>query len=543
MSSSKRKSTSKKITTSDNNSLALGVIDHIAKMLLEGYPISKISDYLSDNVADYRDVFTKVTNDEQCNKAREQANKLRNPELSPVINYKGSSERDNNTRLLNPDNTFKKNISKMILRNGEDFKRSSNKIEILEHYDDDDYDYEDNRPFNWQMIPITENKKKRTKIYFDPAGRGYCGDCWLCGLPVYYYFDYENVTGCGECEHIGGIVASILSGMLTSSIQQSSWSNYGSSHPHCNQNKGDFLSMKFDRNNNQWKVDEDGIATIINNINARIIHANEYDHEFIRNHIDKIQNNLPQKRREMTIRIRNYTNQWCSEANQTLNNERTANYAKRISNIILISYNSVRDKLEKAIRTKKKTGGLILGDRRQFINDNINAPFNHNIEDNMLTKILTNKTKINEKIDSEHRDKEEKMVEEEEIEDEDVILPLINGFDVDMLTEVDAQTELNKLLAIPDARQLFENLITAIDNYFNEIYKEDIDTLNKIKVLDNNVNQFIQNSSNQIENKISHGGNKKNNKRTKKSNVHKKQNKHRNKTHKKLSKTLSTKKK
>jgi len=544
MSTSKKKSTEKKIITSDNNSLALGVIEHIAKMLVEGYPISKISKYLSDNVGNYRKIFTEGKPDDECNKAREQANKSRNPGLSPVIYYKHFKERNLNARMLNPDNTFKKNASNIILRTGEDFKRSPNKIEIFEPYDNDDvYDYEDNRPFNLQMIPITENKKKRTKIYFDPAGKGYCGDCWLCGLPVYYYFNYENVTGCGECEHIGGIVASILSGLLTSIIQQASWSNYGTSHPHCNQKKGDFLSMKFDRNINQWKVDEDGIDTIINNINVLDIHDNEYDDEFMTDHIDKIQNNLPQKRREMTIRIRNYTNQWCDVANQVLNIQSGTDYAKRISNIILISYNSVRDKLEKAIRTKKKTGGLILGDRTQFINDNINAAFNHNIEDNMLTKIFTNKTKINEKIDSEHRDKEEKMVEEEEIDDEDVTLPLINGFDVDILTEVDAQIELNKLLAIPDARQLFENLITAIDNYFNEIYKEDIDTLNKIKVLDNNVNQFIQNSSNQIENKISHGGNKKNNRKTKKTNVHKKQNKHRNKTHKKLSKTLSTKKK
>ena len=544
MSTSKKKSTAKKIMTTDNNSLALGVIDHIAKMLLEGYPISKISKYLSDNVAKYREIFTKDTNDEQCIKAREQANKLRNPEVSPVINYKGSSERDNNTRLLNSDNTFKKNTSNMILRTGEYLKHHPNNIEIPPYsWDDDVLPYQLHKPFNWQNNPIT---RKRTKIYFDPAGRGYCGDCWLCGLPVYYYFNYENVTGCGDCEHIGGIAASILTGMLTSSIQNSGWINYGSSHVHCNQNKGALLSMKFNTTKNKWEVDEHGIATIINRINVRHIHGSEYDPEFANDHyykIDNIEDDLPQKTREMTIRIRNYTNQWCAEANQILNNQRETNYAKRISNIILISYNSVRDKLERAVRTNKKTGGLIWGDRTQFISDNINAPFNNNIEDNMLTKIFTNKTKINEKIDSEHRDKEEKMVEEEEIDDEDVTLPLINGFDVDILTEVDAQTELNKLLAIPDARQLFENLITAIDNYFNEIYKEDIDTLNKIKVLDNNVNQFIQNSSTQTENKISHGGNKKNNRKTKKSNVHKKQNKRRNKTHKKLSNTLSTKKK
>jgi len=506
MSSSKPKSSSKKITATDNNSLALGVINHIAKMLLEGFNIDEITTYLCDNVDEYRKVFTKGEPDDECNKAREQANFfLRNPQMSPIINYKNFKERNLNARMLNP-------TANIILGTGEDFRRFPNKIKILKNYKD----------------------KIRDEEYYTPVGKGYCGDCWLCGLPVYYYFNHEFVSSCGECEHIGGIVASILSGMLTSSIQQSAWSNYGSSHVHCNQNKGQNLTMKFNTSKNRWEVDEDGINTIINKINVTTIHAKEYDPEFKRNHLDNIGKNLSQKRREMTLRIRNYTNHWCAEANQILNNQRETNYAKRISNIILISYNSVIDKLGKAIiieeqpiRNKKKRGGLIMGDTSQIVNNNLDEPYN-NVEHNMLTK-------INEKIQHEQQDKREKMVEEEQekqINDEHLTLPLINGFDVDILSEEEAQKEINMLLAIPNARQLFKNLIIAIDSYFNEIYKEDIDTLDKINILDNKLIQFID-SSKQNKIKTSHGG------KTKiltKKNLHKKQKKTRNKTQKKINK-------
>jgi hypothetical protein len=81
----------------------------------------------------------------------------------------------------------------------------------------------------------------------------------------------------------------------------------------------------------------------------------------------------------------------------------------------------------------------------------------------------------------------------------------------------------------------------------NEIYKEDVETLIKIKELDNNLNEFINNNSNPLKGEIIYGGNKKFNlikkikTKKQKTRIHKKQNTPKNKTYKKISRTLSAK--
>ena len=52
----------------------------------------------------------------------------------------------------------------------------------------------------------TKKKNRLIKTLFRASGRGYCGNCWLCGFPVYYYKNKDNVTGCGECEHKMSII-------------------------------------------------------------------------------------------------------------------------------------------------------------------------------------------------------------------------------------------------------------------------------------------------------------------------------------------------
>jgi hypothetical protein len=424
-------------SANSNSNIALKIINDIAKMAVSGIEIDKITEYANANINDYRKTFTGGNPDAECKIARDTAIKL-GKNLSPVINYKHFRQRNNNAlRLTDENNTFIDENSDEIMNIDENFNDYPNKIENLVG--------EGINTFHTQRA---DDSKKIIKVYFEAAGRGYCGDCWLCGLPVFYYFNHGNVTSCGECEHIGGIIASIISGMLASSILNISWINYGTSHAHCNQQKNQLLSMKFDKTSKKWEVDDDGINKIIEKIIESPLHGKEYDPVFRNNH-----NNLDYD--EMSERITEYTEQWCDQANRVLSTYRVTDYATRITNIILDSYSKLMAKINNEIR--KKIGGLSLGNSLKFFNNNVNAQ----LEDN----IFMNKIKINdEKV--EKVEKVEEMVQEEDIETEDVTLPIINGFDVDILSEEEAQKELNELLAIPEARQLFENLIVAIDNYF-----------------------------------------------------------------------------
>lgn len=151
----------------------------------------------------------------------------------------------------------------------------------------------------------------------------------MCGLPVYFYFNTNYITSCGECEHIGGIVASLLAGMLTTSMKSEMAYNYGTSHTHCNRVKSDLLSMKYDNINDKWIVNNEGTNEIVSRIKGEI-NGSEYDPLFITKY-KTLNNNVIRQR------INNYTeNVWCLNANKIIKNENKnkLDAAKRILNII-----------------------------------------------------------------------------------------------------------------------------------------------------------------------------------------------------------------
>ena len=186
-----------------------------------------------------------------------------------------------------------------------------------------------------------KSEGKQVKIEFDATVKGYCGDCWLCGLNVYFYANREYVTSCGQCEHIGGIIASILTGMLTSSLKYESVYNYGSSHVHCNQKKSDTISMKFDKRTNRWVTDDSGVNDMVKDILFSDIHSMEYDPEFI----DSFESLTESK---MKSRIKRYTQVWCQHANTIITHAGSSkiNISKKILNIIKYTYDKVKDKFD-----------------------------------------------------------------------------------------------------------------------------------------------------------------------------------------------------
>jgi hypothetical protein len=219
---------------------------------------------------------------------------------------------------------------------------------------------------------------------FTAFGKGYCGNCWLCGFPVYFYFDEDErplYTPCGECDHIGGIVASLLSGMLTTTGKKEDYIyNYGTSHVHCNRSKSDYLSMKFDRNNNMWVVDENGIVLIAKAIINNETHIDEYDPEF-----------KAELEYEMDIdyiidRIRRHTVKWCEHANYILieAEDEEKDMATQILKIIKYTYDNVEDKFNGGA---PKTEGSEVFKLDQLNGFEIDDNLNDEIVNRMLTEL------------------------------------------------------------------------------------------------------------------------------------------------------------
>lgn len=154
------------------------------------------------------------------------------------------------------------------------------------------------------------------KIEFLAKKKGYCGKCWMCGLDVNYYLGDEFVTSCGECEHIGAITASFLTGMLTSADLDVMSYNYGTSHVHCNQRKWHIISMKFD-NNALWKYDIDGAQKIAGKIVNSKMHDTEYDTIFKNKFAEKLKKKVLFTQ-QIIGNIEGVTNVWCEQANNSI---------------------------------------------------------------------------------------------------------------------------------------------------------------------------------------------------------------------------------
>jgi hypothetical protein len=240
----------------------LSIFKKLAYMLVSGFDIATIQKELNKTIKNYRAKLCVGTPDGECKTAADRA-KMPPPNgdpTAPAINYKSSTERQRKGPAPAGEEQYALVPDITIKENGVPIK-----------------------PFAWYK----NSAGKQVPQGFVPTYRGFCGICWLCGLPVYFYANDQFVTGCGECEHIGGIIASLFAGMLTGGMNQVMIYNYGTAHVHCNQRKNDKLSVKFDDVTGTWVVDEVGlndIATTIYDSDNRgnDIHASEYDPEFIK---------------------------------------------------------------------------------------------------------------------------------------------------------------------------------------------------------------------------------------------------------------------
>ena len=226
-----------------------------------------------------RDVVTGgSTPDTECKKAKERANTI-GYNTAPAINYKHNTERQKNEGAQSVTG-------------------------------------------NIQTHAWTKNKDgKQTLVKFKVEKIGYCGECWLCGLNVNYYSGFDEdgngyVTSCGECEHIGAIIASFLTGMLTSADLDIMAYNYGSSHVHCNQRKSNTISMQF-TTNGKWEYDKNGAGIIAGSIVDSPMHNTEYDTIF-KNEFNGKMKKKDKFKKNIIANIEGVTGEWCRVANSSI---------------------------------------------------------------------------------------------------------------------------------------------------------------------------------------------------------------------------------
>jgi hypothetical protein len=222
---------------------------------------------------------------------------------------------------------------------------------------------------------IKDGNGKQIKIQFNAEKKGYCGDCWMCGLAVSYYSGNGFVTSCGECEHIGAITASFLTGMLTSANLDIQSYNYGSSHVHCNRKKSDNISMEF--NDGQWKQSKQGIKIIVDkiiDINDSKLNGSEYDPVFREEFLNKLKKKSDFSH-EITTNIEGVTDEWCKIANDSIS---SVPKDKKIS-----AYNLTEQIKAVTIELMKKTknfqkfnGGVSIDNKRPRVTNSNDAMMN-----------------------------------------------------------------------------------------------------------------------------------------------------------------------
>ena len=272
----------------------------------------------------YRNTLTKFSADDECSKALIRAIDIR-AENSPLYpEGKNNQYTDKNGRYLMKNETTD--------YGSEQESSASYSVEVMKG-------------------SIKGNKTITRK--FNIEKRGHCGKCWLCGENVYYYkvttfepyYNDEIVwpddinptdtddqyigleTSCGQCEHIGAILASLAQGMFANSLRDNMVYNYGPSHVHCNQKKSDTVTMQFNIETLKWEIDEINIREIVNRITLEQVHASEYDEEFIKKILPKLKED--ENREKMISRIREVTTIWCEKANEELHQ-----YGRKRSEII-----------------------------------------------------------------------------------------------------------------------------------------------------------------------------------------------------------------
>lgn len=356
------------------------VIEDIARILLDP---TKDMEHIRKHIQDtygkkYRAIFTNnMEADIECGMAAEKASKKLNSN-APAINYTNEATRET---LKNKNMRGDRSI---IAKNDKELK-ANHSTKILKG------------PFTPPILTfayareLDSTSKDLIQNHFQAAGKGYCGDCWLCGLPVYFYFndvDSDSLhTGCGECEHIGAIIASLLSGMLTTSGQEKYYIfNYGTSHVHCNQKKSTTISMFFNKRKAKWELDEAGITEIINKITSGEIHKKEYDPLFKYEFTNSLRNKTSSSKfiTDMRNRIRQQTDIWCRNANEIITNAGTTrtDIAIKITTIIKYTFDTVHKRLP--------GGGPKPEDTETFEPDELNGfEIDDNLNDEIVNRMLS----------------------------------------------------------------------------------------------------------------------------------------------------------
>ena len=327
-----------------NNKITVGYATNdalykdIIGMLLAGMSISSITTVLCNANNKYREILTQNARpDNECTIARGA-----DPN-GPLKDYKNAQERNAGTGA--------KQVDAEILK-----AQAVNGLK---------------RPFYLAMVlDKTTGKKRMTSVPFTPSHMGNCGTCWLCNLPVHYYWQnekgYINTTGCGDCEHVGAIVAAFLAGMLSNQGNPDQFKyNYHPSHQHCNKWKSNTIPMKFNKNSGKWELDSKGISTIAKDIANHPIHGSEYCPKFIKAYNEK----------KITVKsVETYINrpatEWCNAANDLLarnTDKNKTNIASALASIIaktapkLISTTTVNS-VKKVKMQRKQSGGCGAGE-------------------------------------------------------------------------------------------------------------------------------------------------------------------------------------
>jgi hypothetical protein len=169
--------------------------------------------------------------------------------------------------------------------------------------------------------------------------RLYGGTCWLCGNPVWCYFNCPDgkKTSCGECEHKGAIWASFISCMLAA--QSIKFVAYANSHVHCNQTKTSIVGLRMN-DNYQWTTNDEDIKYLTDEImrprkSPTTLYATEYD-STLRRAIDETGETV------ITSNIKRDYEAWCAEANSKLRgktaNENLDRFLFQIIDSILVKY-------------------------------------------------------------------------------------------------------------------------------------------------------------------------------------------------------------
>jgi len=313
----------------------------IIGMLLAGMSISSITTVLCNANNKYREILTQNARpDNECTIARD-------ARAEGLKDYKNAPERNARTEAYDVDDSTQNLINSAPAVNGL------------------------KRPFYLALVlDKTKGKKRMTSVPFTPSHMGDCGTCWLCNLPVHYYWQedkrYINTTGCGDCEHVGAIVAAFLAGMLSNQGNPDQFkTNYHPSHPHCNKWKSNTIPMKFDKTSGKWVHDTKGIATIAKDIANHPIHGSEYCPLFITAYNE---NQITVE--SVKTSINGPTEEWCTAANDLLTkytNEKKANIASALASIIaktapkLISTTTVNS-VKKVKMQRKQSGGCGAGE-------------------------------------------------------------------------------------------------------------------------------------------------------------------------------------